>query len=360
MSSSTKLETVATPYGCMHNVHVLSRWDNGAPRACHCLAPDIAPTPHGWLMPLHDITDVRRSCENSFTLYPNGMWRSLELQHQTSVPTPLGLLPAEWLSWHPGGALKRILTRKGRLSGYWTEKDEEALAPCLDLTLPAGRFTGKVQGLRFHPGGQCASITLWPGQIWTISTPVGPLPIRYGCAFYEDGSVRSCEPARPVSVPTPLGNIRAFDPAAQAVCGDTNSLEFASPETSESQPGALRFAGATKTYASLHSGPETDEPRSEASEGNAVLSLSTISTALHWKSGTNAGTIAPRMETDQLTGMSTVVVPLHLSFGPRGQLAVDDGLEKYTLQMTAVQIQPHINLPDMRSTLAGSLAKMPL
>ena len=30
MSMSTTLETVMTPYGCMHNVHVLSRWDNGA------------------------------------------------------------------------------------------------------------------------------------------------------------------------------------------------------------------------------------------------------------------------------------------------------------------------------------------
>ncbi|MFT4302374.1 MAG: hypothetical protein QM579_11545, partial [Desulfovibrio sp.] len=164
----------------------------------------------------------------------------------------------------------------------------------------------------------------------------------------------------PVSVPTPLGNIRAFDPTAQAVCGDTNSLEFARATTTEAQPATQQFSGTAPKDTSLLSRPEAGEPRSEANEANAVLSLTTISTALHWKSGTNAGTIAPRMETDQLTGMSTVVVPLHLAFGPRGQLTVDDGLEKYTLQMNAVQIQPHINLPDMRSTLAGSLAKMPL
>lgn len=354
MSTPTNLETVATPYGCMHNVHVLSRWDNGAPRACHCLAPDMVPTPHGWLVPLHDVADVRRSCENSFTLYPNGMWRSLELQHQTSVPTPLGLLPAEWLSWHPGGALKRVLTRKGRLSGYWTEKDEEALAPCLDLLLPPGRFTGKVQGLRFHPGGQCASITLWPGQNWTIPTPVGPLPIRYGCAFYEDGSVRSCEPARPVSVPTPLGNIRAFDPTAQAVCGDTNSLEFTCSAAIQTRPDAPRLSGAPKTHAPLHLGAETGELRSGAGEASPVLALSTINIALHWKSGTHTGTIVPRMETDPLSGMGTVIVPLRLNFAPHGRLTVDDGLEKYALPMEAVQIRHHVSLPDMRARPAGN------
>ena len=349
MSMSTTLETVMTPYGCMHNVHVLSRWDNGAPRACHCLEPDMAPTPQGWLTPLYDVSDIRRSCESSFTLYPNGMWRTLELQNQTPVATPLGLLPAEWLSWHPGGSLKRILTRKGRLSGYWTEQDEAALAPGLDLLLPPGRFTGKVQGLHFYPGGQCASVTLWPGEVWNVPTPVGPLPVRYGCAFYEDGSVRSCEPAWPVSVPTPLGDIRAFDPEAQGICGDVNSLKFARPATLEAQSdahGPSVTANARQAFA----------PGQTKGETSPVLALSTVNVALHCNHDGRALVVQPRMETDQLTGLDTVIVPLRLGFGPDGLLAIDDGCEEYVFAVEEVRARPHIGLPDMRARSSGDSA----
>lgn len=349
MSMATRLEPVMTPYGCIHNAHVLSRWENGAPRACRCLAADMAPTPQGWLMPLYDVSDIRRGCESSFTLYPNGMWRSLELQNQTPVATPLGLLPAEWLSWYPGGALKRILTRKGRLSGYWTEKDEAALAPNLTLLLPPGHFTGKVQGLRFYPGGQCASVTLWPGEVWNIPTPVGPLPIRYGCAFYEDGSVKSCEPAWPVSVPTALGDIRAFDPEAQGICGDVNSLKFARPETLEAHPDADGLSAKADAREALP--PEQASPHP-----GPVLALSTVNAALHCTREGRTLIVHPRTETDQLTGLGTIIVPLHLGFDPDGLLAINDGLVNYTFAVEEVRVQPHISLPDMRAIPAGDPA----
>ena len=128
MSTALQLETVLTPYGPVSEVHVLTRWPGGAPQDCRLLEENSVPTPQGWLVALYDPEDVRRSSGKSFCLYPNGMWRSLELQSQTTVSTPLGEMPAEWLAWHEKGALKRILLRKGKLSGYWTEQDEHKLA----------------------------------------------------------------------------------------------------------------------------------------------------------------------------------------------------------------------------------------
>ena len=59
MGTALQLETVATPYGTITNVHVLSRWPGGAPQDCRLLAEDTVPTPHGWLTPHPDPEDVR-------------------------------------------------------------------------------------------------------------------------------------------------------------------------------------------------------------------------------------------------------------------------------------------------------------
>jgi hypothetical protein len=178
---------------------------------------------------------------------------------------------------------------------------------------------------------------------------VGPLPVRYGCAFYEDGSVRSCEPAWPVSVPTALGDIRAFDPAAQGICGDVNSLEFARPATLEAQPDASGPSDAANARGAF-------APGQTQGEVSPVLALSTVNVALHCTHDGRTMIVQPRMETDQLTGLDTIIVPLHLSFGPDGLLAIDDGSEEYAFAVDEVRIRPHISLPDMRARPSGDPA----
>ena len=46
-------------------------------------------------------------------------------------------------------------------------------------------------------------------------------------SFYEDGALRSLEPAEPLEVPTPIGRLRTYDSEALGVSGDVNSLAFA-------------------------------------------------------------------------------------------------------------------------------------
>ena len=310
MSMTLQLETVLTPYGPVSDVHVLSRWADGAPQDCRLLAKDTVPTPQGWLVPLYDPEDVRRSSGKSFSLYPNGMWRNLELQSQTTVNTPQGDMPAEWLAWHGNGALKRILLRKGKLSGYWTEQDERKLATELNLDLHGQNIRARVQGLRYYPAGLLESVTFWPGENIRLLTPLGPMPVRHGCAFYDNGALRSCEPSRPVHVPTPLGELTAYDPTASAICGDVNSLCFF--------------------------------------ENGAVSSLVTAACSLRWLADGKQRSISPRMEKDQLTMLRTVVVPLRLTFLPDGLVQMDDGQQVMLAMAQDISVAPFVALPDMR------------
>ena len=310
MSMTLQLETVFTPYGQVSDVHVLSRWADGAPQDCRLLAKDTVPTPQGWLVPLYDPEDVRRSSGKSFSLYPNGMWRNLELQSQTTVSTPMGDMSAEWLAWHGNGALKRILLRKGKLSGYWTEEDERKLATELSLDLYGQDIRARVQGLRYYPSGLLESVTFWPGENIRLLTPLGPMPVRYGCAFYDNGALRSCEPSRPVHVPTPLGDLTAYDSTASAICGDVNSLCFF--------------------------------------ENGAVSSLVTAACSLRWLVDGKQHSISPRMEKDQLTMLRTVVVPLRLTFLPDGLVQMDDGQQVMLAMTQDISVAPFVALPDMR------------
>ncbi|SDF86071.1 hypothetical protein [Desulfovibrio legallii] len=309
MAAVDARSTVFTPYGPVYNIHILARWPDGTPRDCRCLGPDTVATPQGWLPPLYAADDIRRTSDRSFSLYPNGMWRSLELQTQCPVPTPLGELPVEWLSWFPNGALKRILLRKGKTSGYWTEEDEGRLANVCALSLPTGPVEAKVQGLRFHPSGRCASVTFWPGERLTLPSALGPLPVRNGCAFYASGALRSCEPARPLPVPTPAGLMVAFDPTATAICGDVNSLQL--------------------------------------TEEGAVCGLTTTA-RLRWTDAQGPHTLTPRLELDQLTMRRTVVVPLHLTFTEDGRTRIDDGRNVRTVSTAGLTAASFTPLPDLR------------
>ena len=138
------------------------------------------------------------------------------------------------------------------------------------------------------------------------------MPVRYGCAFYENGSLRSCEPARPAHVPTPLGEMAAYDATASAICGDVNSLCF--------------------------------------DENGAVCGLVTAACTLRWQADGQQKSIAPRMEKDQLTMLRTVVVPLRLEFLPKGLVRMDDGKQVMQAQAQGITIGPFVALPDMRES----------
>lgn len=224
---STTATRLDTPCGSIPVRGPVERYPNGAPRSCTPCGPAALDTVLGVLVPQHSTDDLRRRTVQALSFHPGGLPRCLPLERPTRIETPAGAMDAELVTFHPDGSLYRAFPLNGKLSGYWTEADEGALARAVELSTPLGRLVAKIISLCFHPCGTLASITLWPGEEVPLPTPAGVLAARMGLAFRPDGSLRSLEPARPQPVPTPAGSILAYDLDAVGICGDANSLGFA-------------------------------------------------------------------------------------------------------------------------------------
>lgn len=183
-------------------------------------------TPYGDLVPQYTTDDLRKRDLYPVEYHPNGTPKSVPLEAQTAIETPVGTVPAELISFHENGCLNRVFPLNGKLSGYWSQDDEAALAEPVTLNTPVGILTLRILSLGFFDNGALRSITFWPEDTVSIATPAGPMDTRIGISFTPDGRVRSLEPARPTSVKTMAGEITAFDPDAVGVNGDANSLIF--------------------------------------------------------------------------------------------------------------------------------------
>lgn len=183
-------------------------------------------TPYGVFTPQRTANELRRKEIMPVTYYRSKQVRSIPLEKQTVVSTPVGEVPAELVSFHENGTLNRVFPLNGKLSGYWSQEDEEKLAKPVTLTTPAGIFTAKIIGVGFHDNEALRSITLWPEETITVDTPAGYIKTRIGISFTRDGRIQSIEPAAPTPVETFAGTITAFDPDAVGVNADDNSLAF--------------------------------------------------------------------------------------------------------------------------------------
>ncbi|GFK93286.1 hypothetical protein NNJEOMEG_01117 [Fundidesulfovibrio magnetotacticus] len=218
--------TVQTLYGPLGPVDFPEYGPDGALIGCVPAAPLALETPLGRLNAQHSTDDARRPKVHPIEFHPDGSLKSMALEERTVLPTPLGPLPAEFVSFHPDGELRRVFPVYGKLSGYWTEKEEATLNDPLTLETPAGSITARIAGVQFFPGGALKSVTLWPGESVEIETPLGRQKARIGISFHESGALRSFEPAALTPVPTPIGILEAFDPDALGIHGDVCSLEF--------------------------------------------------------------------------------------------------------------------------------------
>jgi len=219
--------TVDTPYGTLGPVDFVETGPDGALLSCVPAGLIALDTPLGRLTAQHSTDDMRRPKVAPLEFHPGGILKAMALEERTTVPTPLGPLLAEFVSFHPDGSLRRVFPVNGKLSGYWTEKEEVALNEPVTLDTPAGTFTARLSGVQFFPNGALKSVTLWPGETVAIDTPLGRRDARIGVSFYENGALRSFEPARMTGVPTPLTVLEAFDPDALGIHGDVCSLVFA-------------------------------------------------------------------------------------------------------------------------------------
>lgn len=230
MKTATAPDAIATDYGTLEGVTHAAFHENGRLARCTLRQPNTITLPCGTFVPQYedqyDDERRRKQLTKSLTFYEDGTISSMVLQDVARVKTSIGHLPAEMVSFHENGAVKRIFPTYGTISAFWTEVDERRMSPDLSLDLPTGIYNGKAINLTFYPTGQFKSITLWPGTFLTVPTPLGDVQTRIGLCLYEDGSIKSIEPNSVVNVPTTLGTIPAFDPNALGMDGGTNSLVF--------------------------------------------------------------------------------------------------------------------------------------
>lgn len=114
----------------------------------------------------------------------------------------------------------------GKLSGYWSQEDEEKLCEEFQFHFPFGSFKTKIIGLCFYESGNLKSMTLWPGETIILKTNHGLLPVRIGFSLYENGKLKSVEPAYEITVPTSIGELTAFNENTLGINADCNSLVF--------------------------------------------------------------------------------------------------------------------------------------
>jgi hypothetical protein len=213
-------------YGSLTGVTFSETYENGVLKGCAFNQANHIKTPLGTLIPNHGASTLRNREGLSLEFFRNGQIKSIDLEEATEVATSLGMISAERLSFYESGRLHRLFPLNGRISGYWTENDEYALSTPISFDLPVGSFTARVISLCFYESGALKSLTLWPQEIIEIKSPDGLVKARFGFSLFEDGTLKSFEPAQPEPIDTPVGIILAYDCHAHGINCDQNSVTY--------------------------------------------------------------------------------------------------------------------------------------
>jgi hypothetical protein len=220
------MANISTLYGDLSGLEFRTLFSNGKMDGCLVTQPNTLATPYGTLVPQYEAEDMGRRSVKPIYFYKDWSLKSIALQSQTILETPVGSIPAELVTFHKNGSIKRVFPLDGKLSGFWSWKNEFALAGMLTFNSPVGTLSAKVIGMQFYESGALKSITLWPGQTLTVQTPMGEITVRKGLAFYESGAIRSFEPLKKIDISTPIGIITSYDNEPNGIHGDINSVQL--------------------------------------------------------------------------------------------------------------------------------------
>ena len=213
-------------YGTLTDVIFSETYDNGVLKGCAFDEKNNITTPIGILVPSYGPANIRNREGLSLEFFKSGEIKSIDLEAATEVVTPLGLISAERISFYENGSIHRLFPLNGRINGYWTEENEYSLAKPMAFDLPIGSFSAKAVSLCFYESGALKSLTLWPQEIIEIASPDGLVKVRYGFSLYENGTLKSFEPALPEPITTPVGVIIAYNCKAHGINSDENSVTY--------------------------------------------------------------------------------------------------------------------------------------
>lgn len=282
-------------YETLHGVSSVCIDSDGVLESCMLEEENIVEISCGSLV-LKWQEDVRTKHIPSLSFYPDGILKAIALEAQTEISTPLGKLPAEFLTFYPNGALQRIFPTNGKITAYWSEEDEAGLNPILFFSLPIGAFRAKLTAIHFYPDGALRSMSFWPGETAVLRVLQGLMPTRIGFSLYEDGAIESVEPPYPMDIATPIGMISAYDPDALGIHGDSNSLSFF-------QDGAIR---------------------SVMTADNKIEIITPDKQSVFF---------GPTQQSDPLLDDCTIIVPVRISF-TSDRVTLENGIGKKSFSLT--------------------------
>ncbi|WRS27611.1 hypothetical protein U6B65_00360 [Oscillospiraceae bacterium MB08-C2-2] len=217
--------TLVLPFGVLNGVATVSHYPNGTPQDVTLREKNVILTHVGELIPLYKTDSARRKYKSAISFHPSGTIKSVSLQQQQDIQTPIGEFPAELVTFYETGELKRFFVLDGQLSGFWSIEDERALNIAFSFEFPFAAFQAMLVGICLYKSGSIRSLTLFPGeQISLTLDGLGTISVRTGFSLYEDGQVRSLEPAVPSAVKTPIGTLWAYDAQALGISADSSSL----------------------------------------------------------------------------------------------------------------------------------------
>ena len=201
-------------------------YDVGDLKDCKFEEYNLIHTKYGDFVPQYGNPGFRKKQLAALSFYKNGKVKNISLEQQTEISTPIGIFPAELVTFFEDGSINSLFPLNGQISGFWSEEEEGKLAQKFHFSFPFGDFCAKIIGLRFYPDGRVRSLILWPNERIIIDTPAGKMPVRIGFKLFEDGSIESVEPAEPFLIETPIGSINAYDADALGIDADRNSVCF--------------------------------------------------------------------------------------------------------------------------------------
>ncbi len=212
-------------FGVLGEVSSYETYSSGELQGVKLTGKNMVMTHAGELIPAFSETE-RRKNKASVEFYKNGLVKAVLLEEQTEIETPIGTLPAEYVTFFPTGEIHRVFVADGKISGFWSEEDEGAYNIPLSFAFDFSQFKAKTNGICFYQSGAIKSITLYPGESILLNTKAGSFETRIGFSLYESGQLQSAEPAETVFIHTQIGDFRANDPNAIGINADSNSLSF--------------------------------------------------------------------------------------------------------------------------------------
>lgn len=173
----------------------------------------------------HTNDDARKQTINSLEFFDSGNLRKISLEEQTDITTKHGNIPAELILFYDTKKIRKVFPLNGRITGYWSEKDEYKLAKELEFNIGKLNIKGKFINIEFYENETIKSMLLWPGETVDLTINDEIIKVKNRISFYSSGKIKSIEPAKPVIIKTPIGRINVINTSSSGL-GYASAISF--------------------------------------------------------------------------------------------------------------------------------------